>query len=122
VFAGKVTRDAHALDVGSRTLLTEVQVPNAGGALLPGMYAEVSLALERPRPWLLLDASALFVNAGGPQIAVLGSDGLIHLRKVVIDVDYGAELAISQGVSAGERIVLNPDNRLKEATPAIVAE
>jgi RND family efflux transporter MFP subunit len=120
-FAGKVTRDAHALDVGSRTLLTEVQVPNDDGALRPGMYAQVTLQVARPRPWLLLDASALLLTAGGPQVAVLGPDARIHLRQVFVDVDFGPELAISQGISVTDRIVKNPDSRLKEGTPAQAA-
>jgi RND family efflux transporter MFP subunit len=118
-FTGAVTRDAHALDTGSRTLLTEVQVPNGDGALLPGMYVEVALRLERPRPDLMLPASALVVNAAGTQVVVLGADGRVHLRHIAIDVDTGAEIAVSQGVSAGERVVLNPDTRLAEGTPAI---
>ncbi|MEA2697762.1 MAG: hypothetical protein QOI66_2033 [Myxococcales bacterium] len=117
-FTGAVTRDAHALDTGSRTLLTEVQVPNGDGALLPGMYVEVALRLERPRPDLMLPASALVVNAAGTQVVVLGADGRVHVRDIVIDVDTGAEIAVSQGVSAGERVVLNPDTRLTEGTPA----
>jgi RND family efflux transporter MFP subunit len=121
-FAGAVTRDARALDTGSRTLLTEVQVPNGDGALLPGMYVEVALQLERPRPELMLPAGALVVNAAGTQILVLGPDGRIHIRHIVIDLDTGAEIAVSEGISAGERVVLNPDTRLGEGTPATAVE
>jgi RND family efflux transporter MFP subunit len=121
-FAGTVTRDAHALDTGSRTLLTEVQVPNGDGALLPGMYVDVALQLERPRPQLLVPSGALLVNAAGTQLVVLGTDGRVHVRHVVIDLDTGAELAVSQGIGAGERVVLNPDARLEEGTPATAVE
>jgi RND family efflux transporter MFP subunit len=121
-FTGAVTRDAHALDAGSRTLLTEVQVPNGDGALLPGMYVDVALQLQRPRPELLLPAGALVVNAAGTQVLVLGADGRVHVRPIVIDVDTGAEIAVSQGISASERVVLNPDTRLTEGTPATAVE
>jgi RND family efflux transporter MFP subunit len=62
-FTGAVTRDAHALDTGSRTLLTEVQVPNGDGALLPGMYVEVALRLERPRPDMMQPARRSWCSA-----------------------------------------------------------
>jgi hypothetical protein len=86
------------------------------------MYVEVALQLERPRPELMLPAGALVVNAAGTQILVLGPDGRIHIRHIVIDLDTGAEIAVSEGISAGERVVLNPDTRLGEGTPATAVE
>jgi RND family efflux transporter MFP subunit len=120
-FAGTVKRDARALDVVSRTLPTEVQVPNSDFTLLPGMYAVATLAFDSPRPWVLVDAAALELTADGPKLAVLGPDGLIHFHTVVIDVDYGAQLAISQGITVDDLVVLNPDGHLKEGTPAVAA-
>jgi RND family efflux transporter MFP subunit len=122
VFVGRVVRDARALDRASRTLLTEIHAPNGDGALLPGMYAQVSLAIERSHAPVTLDASALIVGRRGPEVAVLGTDGKIHLRQIHIDFDEGATVAISEGLSASEDVVLNPDPQLEEGMPAIAAE
>ena len=70
-FTGTVTRTADALDLSTRTLLTEVQVPNPDGALRPGMYLQVRFVFERQSPTVLVPAAALATRADGPRLAVL---------------------------------------------------
>ena len=78
-FPGKVTRTSSSLDAASRTLLTEVQVDNPTGVLLPGMYALLQFVAERPDPPFLVPDAALVVRATGTMLAVLqpltGEDG-----------------------------------------------
>ena len=74
-FNGTVSRTSNSLDPATRTLLTEVQVPNADGTLMPGMFAQVDLAVPRKYPPLLIPGDTLVVRSDGPQVAVVRPDG-----------------------------------------------
>ena len=113
-FAGKITRDAAAIDVRSRTLLTEVQIPNKDGALLPGMYANVTFESTQPHPALLVDVSALIATADGSAVAVVDKDNKLHVQPIEIEQDFGAKLSVSGGVTAQDRVVLNANGDLRE--------
>jgi RND family efflux transporter MFP subunit len=106
-FPGKVTRIADALQPGTRTLLTEVDIPNPDGALTPGTYCTIELHIPRNTPSLLVPADALIFNADGPQVAVV-EDGLVHLRKVSVARDLGKEIEVRDGVKPGDQVILNP--------------
>jgi RND family efflux transporter MFP subunit len=113
-FKGTVARTANSLDPGSRTLLVEVQVPNADNALLPGMYARVDLSSGRLSPPLLVPSEALMVRADGAQVAVVRPDRTVHLQKVEIGRDYGDHLEIVNGLQEGSIVVLNPGDAVQE--------
>ncbi|HEY7334518.1 MAG TPA: efflux RND transporter periplasmic adaptor subunit [Bryobacteraceae bacterium] len=113
-FSGTVTRTASALDPTSRTMLAEVDVPNSDGSLFPGMYAQVDLLGARGTPPLLIPAEALIYRAEGTQVAVIGPDGVVHLKKVAVGRDYGDKLEIAQGLEEGETIVANPGDTAQE--------
>jgi membrane fusion protein, multidrug efflux system len=104
-FQGRVTRSAGALDPASRTMNTEVRVPNADGALLAGMYGEVSLTLPNPHKVYELPATALFNDAKGLRLAVVSEDSKVKFVPVVVERDTGATVQISSGLSGGERVV-----------------
>ena len=110
---GKVARTAGALDTASRTLRTEVHVPNADGQLLSGMYAQVKINVQHQHPPLLLPNAVLIVNADGNQVALV-RDGHIHFQKVELEGDYGAEFAFSGGLEDTDAVVANPSDRLTE--------
>jgi RND family efflux transporter MFP subunit len=112
-FPGKVTRLADALQPGTRTLLTEIDVPNPDGALAVGIYCTVELHIPRKTPSLLVPSEALIFNSEGPQVAVV-DDGVVHLRKVSVARDLGTSLELSDGVKQGDRVVLNPAVNLAE--------
>src|ERR1700682_1198085 len=82
-FSGTVTRMADALQPGTRTLLTEIDIPNPDGALTPGTYCTVELKIPRQSPALVLPASAIIFNQNGMQVAVV-EDGVAHLHKIEI--------------------------------------
>jgi RND family efflux transporter MFP subunit len=106
-FAGKVTRAADALQPGTRTLLTEIDVPNPDEALAPGIYCTVELRIPRKTPALLVSADAIIFNGDGLQVAVV-EDGVARLHKVEIARDFGREVEVHDGVQAGDQVILNP--------------
>jgi RND family efflux transporter MFP subunit len=123
-FSGAVTRTANALDPASRTLLVEVQVPNPEGKLLPGMYVEVDLHLPRKDPPLLLPSDTLSVRPEGTMVAALDSNNAVHFQRVVVGRDYGSNIEILSGLSAGQRVIANPNDSVQEGVkvhPVLVA-
>jgi RND family efflux transporter MFP subunit len=113
-FPGKVTRTANALDAASRTLLTEVQTPNPDGALLPGMYATVRFRLRRSDPPVLIPSGAFRNTEKGPVAAVLGEGATVHIVPVKLGRDYGAQIEVMEGLRAGQKIITNLTDELRE--------
>src|ERR1700678_2065410 len=113
-FPGTVTRTSNSLDPVTRTLLTEVQVENAGGVLMPGMYTQVDLAVPRRDPPLLVPGDTLVVRANGPQVAVVAADGTIHFQLIQLGRDFGDRLEVLSGVHEGDQIVINPSDSISE--------
>jgi RND family efflux transporter MFP subunit len=106
-FPGKVTRIADALQSGTRTLLTEIDIPNPDGALPPGIYCSVELRIPRKTPSFLIPAEALLFNRNGLQAAVV-KDGKAEIRNVEVTRDLGTRVEVDAGLKAGERVILNP--------------
>ncbi len=106
-FPGKVTRFAHALAPGTRTLLTEIDVPNPDGALSPGLYVTVELHIPRKTPAILVPADALIFNSDGLQVAVV-DNGTVRLQKVTVARDLGTEIEVRDGVKPGDEVILKP--------------
>jgi RND family efflux transporter MFP subunit len=113
VFHGKVARHADALQPGTRTLLTEVDVPNPDGALQPGVYCTVELKIPRKAPALIVPASAIIFNQNGMQVAVV-ENGVAHLHKIAITADYGTEVEVNAGVKHGDQVILQPPVNLAD--------
>jgi RND family efflux transporter MFP subunit len=114
-FTGKVTRIADALQPGSRTLLTEIDVPNTDGALAPGIYCTVELHIPRKVNSVLVPSEAIIFNRDGLQVAVV-DNGIVHIRKVTVARDLGTSLELSDGVKVGDQVVLNPGVNLTEGS------
>ena len=112
--SGTVTRTANALDPASRTLLTEVQVVNSGGQLLPGMYAQVDLITPRKNPPLLIPGDTLVVRSNGPQVGVVGADHVVHFQRLQLGRDYGDKIEVLSGLEAGQQVVVNPGDTVQE--------
>jgi RND family efflux transporter MFP subunit len=113
-FTGLVTRTANSLDPSTRTLLTEVQVVNQGGLLMPGMYSQVDLAVPRKDPPLAIPGDTLVVRSNGPQVAVVSADGSVHYQKVQIGRDFGDKLEVLSGLKEGDQLVVNPSDSIRE--------
>jgi RND family efflux transporter MFP subunit len=106
-FPGTVTRIASALQPGSRTLLTEIDVPNPDGALSPGIYCTVELYIPRKTPSMIIPADAVIFNETGLHVAVV-ENGTARLQKIDIARDFGKEVEVHDGVKPGDQVILNP--------------
>jgi RND family efflux transporter MFP subunit len=113
-FTGTVTRTSRALDSATRTLLTEVQVDNAAGSLLPGMYAQVDLTTPRKDAPLVIPGDTLVVRPDGPQVAMVMADRTIHFQRIELGRDYGDRIEVNSGLQAGQQIVVNPGDTVRE--------
>jgi RND family efflux transporter MFP subunit len=111
-FDGVVTRSSGELALGSRTMTTEIRVPNADSALLPGMYAQVSLDLPYAHSVFEVPATAVMNDAKGMRVAIVGPGDVVQLVPIVVERDTGASFEVSSGLSAGDRVV-------KLASPAL---
>jgi RND family efflux transporter MFP subunit len=113
-FTGKIVRTADAIDPGTRTLLTEVDVPNKDGRLLPGSYAQVHFAVPVQTSRISVPVNALLFRSEGPRVAVVGNDSKVHLKPVTIGRDFGTKVEILDGLQATDQIVVNPADSLEE--------
>jgi RND family efflux transporter MFP subunit len=112
-FTGTVTRTAGALDPATRTLLTEVQVSNPDGALMPGMYSLVSLTSPVKSPPLLIPGDTLVLRPDGPQVALV-QDQTVHFQRIKLGRDYGEQIEVHGGLREGQQIVVNPGDTVQE--------
>jgi RND family efflux transporter MFP subunit len=119
-FPGKVTRIADAQQSGTRTLLTEVDLPNPDGALRSGVYCMVELKIPRKTPSLAVPAEAVIFNRDGLQVAV-ANNGKAEIRKVRVTRDLGTQVEVDAGVKPGDRVILNPPVNLVEGSKVQVA-
>lgn len=113
-FAGKVVRTAEAIDPAARTLLTEVDVPNKSGELLPGGYAQVVLQVKTPGERVLVPVNSLLFRSEGLRAVIVGSDDRAHLQPLVIGRDFGTTLEVLSGLTRDQWIVLNPPDSLED--------
>jgi RND family efflux transporter MFP subunit len=113
-FVGHVTNTARAIDPTSRTLLTELQVPNETGELFPGAYALVTLQVTDNTGILTIPANALIFQREGTTVGVVGADGKVEIRKIIINLNLGVKLEISQGLSVTDQVILNPSDSLAD--------
>jgi RND family efflux transporter MFP subunit len=113
-FAGKLVRNANAIDQSSRTLLAEVDVDNRGGELLPGAYAQVHLDLAGETRALLVPVSALIFQSEGLRLAVIDGGGRAHLAQVIPGRDFGNAVEVVAGLAPGQRVIDSPPDSLVE--------
>src|SRR4029077_1311789 len=106
-FPGKVTRIADALQSGTRTLLTEIDIANPDSTLAPGIYCTVELHIPRKTPSVLVSADAIIFNREGMQVAVV-NDGKAEFRKVNVKRDLGTRVEVDSGIKVGDQVILNP--------------
>jgi RND family efflux transporter MFP subunit len=111
-FAAAVTRTTGAIDVNSRTLTVELDVPNPSGELLPGAYANVHFSLPLGAAPLVLPSSTILFQADGPQVGVVNSQDQVELRKVTLGHDFGDTIQIVSGIRQTDAAVANPPDSI----------
>jgi RND family efflux transporter MFP subunit len=114
VFPTTVSGITHEVDMNSGTMLAVLLVKNPKEELLPGMYVTARFSLPHPVNVLRLPADALMLPSSGPQVAVVGADRKVHFHKVTLGRDYGSEIEIDSGLTAGDLVVLNPTDAIRE--------
>jgi RND family efflux transporter MFP subunit len=120
-FQGQVVRTAEAIDLASRTLLTEVDVPNKSGQLLPGGYAQVHLQVHVQNERLQVPVNALLFRSEGLR-AVLVENNRVRLQALSIGRDYGTSLEVLTGLKSDDWIVLNPPDSIENGETVHVKE
>ena len=120
-FQAHVTNTAGAIDPTSRTLLTELEVPNETGELLPGAYAQINLKLQGDTGFVTVPSNVLLFRSEGTAVGIVHPDGKVEIRKVVINRDLGDKLQISQGLSESDQVILNPSDGLIDGMNAKIA-
>jgi RND family efflux transporter MFP subunit len=113
-FEGRVVRTADAIDLASRTLNTEVDVPNKTGELLPGGYAQVHMGDKATGEHHVVPVNALLFRAEGLRVVVIDANNTTHLQQLTIGRDYGTTLEVLQGLKSTDWIVLNPADSLED--------
>jgi RND family efflux transporter MFP subunit len=115
-YIGIVTRTANALDPNTRTLRTQVNVPNPKGALLPGMYLQVKFSFDRAVAPVIVPTAAVIVRTGGPRVAIADEHEQVRYRDVKLGRDLGEEVEVLSGLQAGQRVIVYPGDDLPEGT------
>jgi RND family efflux transporter MFP subunit len=113
-FAGAITRTANSLDPATRTMLTEVQLPNTDHQILPGMFAMVKLTVPTTGSAVLIPGEAMMVRSEGPLVATVTDQNVIRLQQINVGHDYGNTVEVLGGLSAGQKIVVNPGDSVIE--------
>jgi RND family efflux transporter MFP subunit len=114
-FAGSVVRTADSIDPATRTLRTEIDVPNPKGRLLPGSYAQVHFALKEQVQRVTLPVNTLLFRPEGPRAAVVDADSKVRLMPITIGRDFGTTVEVLSGVERNDSVVLSPSDSLEDA-------
>lgn len=113
-YTGTVVRSANSLDSAARTMLTEVQVDNSDGSLLPGMYAQIRFTLPEQRRSVIIPTSSLIIDNSGMRVAIVQDDHRLHFVPVVIGKDMGTQVEVLSGINSTDALVSSPSDLLHE--------
>jgi RND family efflux transporter MFP subunit len=120
-FCGQVARTANSIDPATRTLLTEVDVPNSSGTLLPGSYAQVHFDAKLSGQRFSLPINALLFRPEGTLVALVTPDGHLEMKKIGIGRDLGANVEVLQGIDLADNVVINPPDSLEQGEEVHIA-
>lgn len=121
IFTGTVSRSSVALRYSSRTLSTEIDVPNPDGVLRPGLYVSVTFDIPRLAPTARIPSEALIFDQDGTQVAVVEADGNIRMQPVTIGRDLGAVVELKSGLKGREAVVVSPPADLMQGQKVSLA-
>nr|WP_294545812.1 efflux RND transporter periplasmic adaptor subunit [uncultured Rhodopila sp.] len=121
-FTAHVARNAVALQAASRSMLTEVDVPNPDGAIRPGLFVNVTFSIPRQAPAIVVPDEALVFNADGLRVATVEPDNTVRFKKVTVYRDFGTSAELRDGLRGGETLVLSPPADLADGGKVQVAK
>lgn len=113
-YTGTVVRSADSLNSAARTMLTEVEVDNHDGSLLPGMYAQIKFTIAEQRRSVIIPTSSLIVDNSGMRVVTVQNDRRLHFVPVVIGKDLGTKVEVLSGINASDALVSSPSDLLHE--------
>jgi RND family efflux transporter MFP subunit len=111
-FPAKVARYAHAVDANSRTMRTELDIPNSNGALVPGAYASATFSLRSPVAPLILPSNTEIFQANGMQVGLVDKNNRVHLRNISVGRDFGTSVEVLSGLRPSDAVITNPSDSL----------
>jgi multidrug efflux system membrane fusion protein len=120
-FRATVARTADAIDPTTRTLLTEVDVPNKDARLLRGSFGEVHFSPKINTERVTVPVNAMLFRKEGPRLAVVGTDNTVSLRPITIGRDYGVTMEVLGGISIEDRVIINPADSLEDGQKVNIA-
>ena len=110
IIKGRIARTAGAIDINTRTLQVDIEIPNENNALLPGAYVEVAMTVTLGNS-LIVPTNTLIFGSGGPYIAVV-KDNRAEKKKVTLGIDFGNQVEIRSGLAPDDLMILNPMDSL----------
>ena len=113
-YQGTVAHTAGAIDVATRTMQVEIRVPNPKGRLIAGSYVQVSLPIKSDASALEVPNNVLLFRPDGPRVALVDSAGRVRLATVKLGTDFGNSVAVLSGLTASDRIIINPADSLAD--------
>ncbi len=113
-YRGSIANTARAIDTSTRTMQVEIRVPNPKGELIAGSYVQVSLPIKTGASALKVPSNVLLFRPNGPRVALVDGGGRVRLAAVKLGTDFGNSIAILSGVSASDRIILNPADSIAD--------
>ena len=116
IFTGVIDRNSIALDQASRTLLTQVNIENKEKLLRPGLYTDVRFTFKPYKDSFDIPVGALIIRDGPTFVAILKDDNTVSMRLIQIGNDNGKSIQVIKGLKEGDRVILNPNYRIKEGT------
>lgn len=113
-YQGNIARTARAIDATTRTMQVEIRVPNPTGALIAGSYVQVTLPINADSEALVVPTNVLLFRPEGTRVALVDSNGRVHLTAVKLGTDFGTNVEVLSGLNASDRMVLNPADSLAD--------
>lgn len=114
VFKGTIVRTADAIDLNTRTLMVEVDIPNPKHELLPGAYGQVHLQLPIAHPALIIPVDALLFRSEGLRVVTVDSNNHAHLQVITVGRDWGTRIEVLTGLTPQDRVINNPPDSITE--------
>jgi RND family efflux transporter MFP subunit len=121
-FRATVVRTSSALDPATRTLRTELHIPNPEGRLMPGMYVQVRFAVDNRHGAMVIPANTLVIDSTGVGVVTVDSQSRIARKSVRLGRDFGREVEVVSGLTPNAKLVVSPRDDVADGESVILVE